>query len=366
MVQRTGVVVFIKGLGIGGAEKLISEAARLWDREHLEYHIAYQLPWKNQLVAELEALDLPVTCVGGKNGSSAHAAWSLPDLTRTTRASMVHAHLPSAGVIARLTSRVPIVYTEHNLASSYRQPTRALNQATYGRNRAITAVSDAVAESVSNYPGPPVRVIPNGVAVNVAPEQADTARHELGLTRNDPLIVHVGNIRPHKGHETLIDTVTELIRSCPEVVVASIGGEKHDGDLDRVRAAAVAAGVESNLRFLGRRTDSLSFVAAADAFVNPSDLEGLPVAVLEAMSLGTPVVATAVGGVPAVIRNEETGLLADAGDSSALSMALLRLLSDRDLGRRLATRARALVEREYGLESMVRSFEDIYREILDD
>ena len=365
MAPRPSVVVFIKGLGIGGAEKLISESARVWDREHFEYRVAYQLPWKNQLVAELEALDVPVTCVGGENGSSVGAARRLHTVIRSTDAAIVHAHLPSAGVIARLVSRVPVVYTEHNLASSYRQPTRALNRATYGLNRAATAVSDAVAESVARYPGPAPRVIANGVSVKVAADQASAARAELGLGASDTLIVHVGNIRPHKGHQTLIRTVAELARSCPEAIVASIGGEKHAGDLDRVRAAAIEAGVGDNLKFLGRRTDALSFVAAADVVLNPSDFEGLPVAILESMALGTPVVATAVGGVPAVVRDEETGLLARAGDASALSNALARILADRSLGQRLATQARALVDREYGLESMVRSFEDIYREIVD-
>ena len=68
MADRPTILVFIKGLGIGGAEKLISEGARFWDRDRFDYRVAYQLPWKDQLVPDLEALGVPVTCVGGRKG----------------------------------------------------------------------------------------------------------------------------------------------------------------------------------------------------------------------------------------------------------------------------------------------------------
>ena len=364
MADRPTILVFIKGLGIGGAEKLISEGARFWNRGRFDYHVAYQLPWKDQLVPDLEALGVPVACVGGRKGTTPAAVAGLRRLVRSGGASLVHAHLPSAGVIARLISPVPVVYTEHNLATSYREPTRTLNRLTYGRNRAVTAVSDAVAESLAGYPGPDPRVIRNGVAVGVPAEAAGAVREEMGLAPGDPLVVHVGNIRPHKGHDTLIEAAAELARLRPGVAVVSIGGEKHPGDLDRVRAAAGAAGVEPSLRFLGRRPDALAFVAAADVFVNPSDVEGLPVAILEAMALGTPVVATAVGGVPAVVQDGVTGLLVEAGDAPGLAQAVDRLLGDRALAGRVAAAARDLIEREYGLEPMVRGFEAGYTEIL--
>ena len=151
----------------------------------------------------------------------------------------------------------------------------------------------------------------------------------MELAPGDPLVVHVGNIRPHKGHDTLVEAAAELARLRPGVAVISIGGEKNPGDLDRVRATAREAGVEGSLRFLGRRPDALAFVAAADVFVNPSDVEGLPVAILEAMALGTPVVATAVGGVPAVVEDGVTGLLAERADALGLAQAVDRLLGDR-------------------------------------
>ena len=365
MASRPTVLVVIKGLGVGGAEKLIAEGSRCWDRRRFDYRVAYQLPWKDQLVGPLEAAGVDVECVGGRKGSSLVAVRNLRQLIRSEDVDLVHAHLPSAGVIARLVGGAPIVYTEHNLATSYRQPTRMLNRLTYARNRVVTAVSEAVASSLVGYPGPDPVVIHNGVDVAVTDDAIASVRSELGLGPSDPLVVHVGNIRPHKGHETLIRAAVELSNLRPNVSIVSIGGEKHDGDLARVCAAAQAAGVGESLRFLGRRSDALAFLAAADVFVNPSDVEGLPVAILEAMALGTPVAATRVGGVPTVVTDGSTGLLVDPGDARGLAAAVARLLEEPEMAEQLAQRGTELVEREYGLERMVKAFEDIYGRVLD-
>lgn len=355
------VLVFVKGLGIGGAEKLISEGARFWDRKRFDYHVAYVLPWKNQLVPDLEALGVPVVCLGTQRGMTPAVAWRLRRHVGRIGAHLVHAHLPAAGIAARAVVREPLVYTEHNLAGSYRQPTRTLNRLTYGRNTAITAVSEPVAVSLAAFPGPTPTVIHNGVSVVVSTEAAAARRAELGLGADDALVVHVGNIRPGKGHDTLIAATRHL----PDAVtVVSIGGEKREGDLARVRQAAVDANVGHRLHFLGRRSDALDFIAAADVYVNPADHEGLPVTVLEALALERPVVATAVGGVPSVVHDEETGVLVEPKRPAELAAAVLGLVDDPPRARRLAGRGRQLVEAEYGLEPMVRRFETLYDEVL--
>lgn len=365
MGSTTNVLVLIKGLGIGGAEKLISEAARLWDRENFTYSVAYVLPWKDQLVGELEDLGIEVTCIGSERGMGPATIGRLRNLIRSQSIDLVHAHLPSMGVLARLAAGVPVVYTEHNMASSYRPLTRFANRITYSMNAALIAVSGAVADSVSTWPGRAPAVIPNGVACEVAPEAAKGARSELGLSQSEALVAHVGNIRPGKGHDTLIDTAIELSSRRNGIRFVSIGVEKHAGDLDRVRGRVAEAGLEHTVRFLGRRADALSFVAACDVFVNPSDVEGLPVAILEAMSLAKPIVATAVGGVPSVIRDGETGILVEPGDPAALAKGIERLLDDPDLRARLGASAQRLVADEFGLERMVRAYEATYRNVLE-
>ncbi len=358
------VLVLIKGLGIGGAERLISEGARFWDRHAFDYRVAYLLPWKDQLVSDLEALDVPVRCLSGGHGLGPSSGLRVRRHISDTGASLVHAHLPSAGIIARTASPVPVVYTEHNLAHSYRAVTRFANRLTYRRNRAVTAVSEAVADTVRGYPGPPVEIVPNGVTVGTVPERSAAVRTELGMGPDQPLVVHVGNIRPGKGHDLLMEAAERLAVTRPDAVVVSIGGEKHPGDLDRLRDRMVARGLDGRLRFLGRRTDALAFIAAADVYVNPAAVEGLPVTILEALALRRPVVATAVGGVPSVIVNEKTGLLVEPGDATGLAAGIERLLTDHRLASDVAAAGSELVDREYGLERMIRTYEDIYRRVL--
>lgn len=364
MDRRRSITVLIKGLGIGGAEKLISEAAGYWDRDRFDYRVAYLLPWKDQLVAELESKNVPVAMIGSKRGAGPASLIRLRRFIKESETDLIHAHLPSAGILARLASPVPVVYTEHNIADSYRSATRVLNRLTYGRNARVTAVSGAVAESVAGYPGPPAQVIPNGVNVTISPEAIAAARAEVGVGPDSDLVVHVGNIRPHKGHSTLVATARLLGVLRPGTTIVSVGGEKFPGDLERVRSMATDQGADHVIRFLGRREDALSFLAAADVVVNPSDVEGLPVVLLEALALERPVVATAVGGVPALIEHEKSGLLVSAGDPEGLARQLDRLLSDRPLARSLARAGRETVQRHHGIEQMVRALEDVYAEVL--
>jgi glycosyltransferase involved in cell wall biosynthesis len=359
------VLVTVKGLGIGGAEKLIAESARLWDRDRFDYRVAYALPWKDQLVEPIRSLGIPVECIGTDRGMTPSSWWRLRRHVTGVGASVMHAHLPAMGAVARLVSPVPVVYTEHNVATSYRPPVRLANRITYRRNAAVTAVSAAVAESIAGYPGPEARVVSNGVSCEVDPAAAAAARRELGIDTATPLVVHVGNIRPHKGHANLVAAVESLAQRVADVRVVSIGGEKSQGDLERVRSMARDAGVAEHLTFLGRREDALAFVAACDVFTNPSDFEGLPVSVLEAMALDRPVVATSVGGVPAIVQHDVTGLLVPARAPRALADGIAELLLDRERAASLAAAGRKVVERDYSLEAMVRTMESIYREVLD-
>ncbi len=361
--HRPRILILIKGLGIGGAERLISEGSRFWSTHEFHYRVAYVLPWKDQVVPDLAANGIDAICVGGGKWS-VNAPTRFRSLLRSWRPNLVHAHLPSTGILARSMARAPVVYTEHNLAGSYRPITRVLNRMTYGRNREVIAVSDAVAESLAGYPGPPPHIIPNGVIVDATDDSRRRVREELEIGPNRPLVVHVGNIRPWKGHTTLIKAARALGESIPETVVVSIGAEKHPGDLDRIRRQANEEGAGNIVRFLGRRRDAIDFIASADVFVNPSDVEGLPLVVLEAMMAGTPVVATAAGGVPTVVRDGETGRLVPVGQPQALADAMIDVMTDVEGAKKMAARARTLAQNDFGLVGMITAQEALYRQVL--
>jgi glycosyltransferase involved in cell wall biosynthesis len=361
--ERARVLVLIKGLGIGGAERLIAEGAAHWDRENFDYRVAYFLPWKSQLVDEIAGRGVTVVCLGSKRGLGVTAYIHLRSLISDWKPDLIHAHLPTAGILARIATSRPVVYTEHNIVSSYRQPTRSVNRLTYRRNAAVIAVSGAVSESLAGFPGPTPRVIPNGVSVSVSPAEIEAVRHELGVQPGQSLVVHVGNIRPHKGHQNLIDATALLLAKDPSALVVSVGAEKHDGDLARVRDSASAAGVSEHMRFMGRREDARSFLAAADVVVNPADVEGLPLAILEALALSRPVVATAVGGVPTVVIDNVTGLLVPPGDPEALAAGMIEALQSPD-AKGWGQAGADLIAADYGIARMITDYEKVYREVL--
>lgn len=362
--ETTTVLVLIKGLGVGGAERLIAEAAALWDRRRFRLHVAYVLPWKDQLVADIRRQGLEVTCIGSRLGMDPLVPWRLRRLIRRIDAHLVHAHLPATGIVARLFAGVPVVYTEHNLTDSYRLPTRWLNLATYRLSDRIVAVSEAVAASGRGRAGHLLSVVPNAVDVTADRAAAEGVRVELGLDMQVPLVVHVGNIRPHKGHETLVAASRLIADALPEATIVSVGGEKYPGDLQRLTALAAEAGLEGRLQFLGRRLDAQSFLAAATVVVNPADVEGLPIALLEAMGLGRPVVATDVGGVPSVVIEGRTGRLVPPKDPERLAAAVLELVADPDEADRMGRRAAVLVREQHGMAEMVARYERVFEEVL--
>lgn len=361
--SRPVVVVAIKGLGLGGAERLIADSAVLWDWERFDYRVAYALPWKDQLVDPLLVTGVEVRCFGTEHGMTPSSWTGFRRLVDEWDASLVHAHSPAVGALARVVSSTPVVYTEHNLPSAYRPAVRMVNRATYGRNAAVIAVSQAVANAVGHYPGPLVRVVPNGVVVTAV--DPDGVRAELGLTPDCALVVHVAAVRPEKGHLILVDAATRLLGMRDDLAIVSIGGEKRPGDVSKLRAEVAARGLADRLLVLGPRPDARRFIAAADVYVNPSHKEGLPVAILEALASARPVVATAVGGVPSVVRNGETGILVDSDDSDALANGVASLLEDRSLREKLGRNGQQLVMKEHGLDSMVRVVESVYAELLD-
>jgi glycosyltransferase involved in cell wall biosynthesis len=131
-----------------------------------------------------------------------------------------------------------------------------------------------------------------------------------------------------------------------------------------LEAAARSRGIHADVIFTGQVNDVQPFYAAADVFVLPSHSEGSPNVLLEAMAANLPIVATAVGGVPEIVENNESALLVPANDPNAMTAAIARLLREEDLGRRLTTNAAELVASRYAPGQYVRSLAEIYLEVI--
>jgi N-acetyl-alpha-D-glucosaminyl L-malate synthase BshA len=209
-----------------------------------------------------------------------------------------------------------------------------------------------------------IDVIPNFVDADhfrPAPRRPEVRLHRLGLAPDAPLLVHVSNFRPLKRVDDAVRVLAAVRRRLPAAALACVG----DGP-ERPRAEALARelGVADAVRFLGVQVDVLEVLQQADVFLLPSESEGFGLAALEALACAVPVVGARVGGLPEVVADGVTGLLAAAGDVEAMAAAVLRLLEDEALRRGMAAAARASVEAKWRRAPLLDRWEELYRRVL--
>lgn len=281
------------------------------------------------------------------------------------KVSVVHAHEFTMSVFATAAGRlcgVPSVVTFHSAqAFPERLRRRIATRWAVRQASAATTVSAATRTQLVDRLGTPADtwiVIPNGVPVPRGDRAA--ARAALGIGPDERLLLAVGNLYAVKGHDVLLRAVARIAeRTDLSPWVLAIAGRGQE--LEPLQVLAGALGITSRVRFLGFRQDVASLLHAADLFVHPSRSEGLPLAIVEAMSVGLPVVASDVGGIPEVVRSGETGLLVPPEDAEALAEATVRLFDDPAEAARMGARGREVAAEAYGLEAMMDRYLALYR-----
>jgi glycosyltransferase involved in cell wall biosynthesis len=366
----TRVFHLIKSLGRGGAEMLLPETLRHADRERFTYEYGYFLPWKDAMVSALEAQGASVACFGARNNLSILcAARRVARHLRHVSADVVHCHLPIAGVVGRLAGRlagVPVVYTEHNLQQRYNLVTRRLNLFTWMLQERVVAVSSDVARSITEHAGShvPVDVVLNGVDVDRFDRRrvdAATVRRELGIPLNAPVVGTVAVFRVQKRLDDWLTAARLLVKQHPATHFIVVG----DGPRrEELHAQASVFGLDGVVHWPGLQSDVRPYMAAMDIYMMSSMFEGLPVALLEAMALECGVIATAVGGIPEVIRNGHNGILVEPGHPDRLADAASELLATPQAVKEYGIAARRTVEDQFSVRRMVRELETTYASVV--
>jgi len=339
------------------------------DPSLFEYHVAYLLPWKDAFVPHLRGLRVETICLDGAKGFG----WArrLKRFVRDRRIDIVHVHSPYVAAVARSTldrRAVRLVTTEHNVWERYHRATYWANAATFARNDHVFAVSDEVRRSI-RYPGlmrflplPTIETLHHGIDVDrvTATPPATGVREQLGIPAGSPVVVTVANFKPHKGHEHLLQVAAAVVRVRPDVRFVLVG----DGPLkEALRREAARLGVEKAVVFAGFREDALRIVRGSDVFAMSSIQEGLPLALLEAMALGCPPVATRVGGVSAVIEDAVNGFIVEPRDSQTQAERILKILDDGALRGALGVAARERAG-QFHVWHAARRIERVYSELV--
>lgn len=276
---------------------------------------------------------------------------------------VLHAHMPRAsvpGTMVGRVARVPVIVSQEHGWSFNGKPIRQfLDKNVVARGSdVLLAVSEWDRRHIIEIEGVPpdkVRVLHNGIAP--AASSGIDVRDALGGHNGVALVGAVGRLYPEKNHSDLIRAVA-LLRDHRQRVKCVIVG---DGPEEQsLRALIGELGVADQVQLVGRRQDVPDILRALDVAVLCSRHEGSPLALMEYMAAGAPIVATEVGGVPEMIAQGVHGLLVTPGDPAALASAIGRLLDDRPLALRLGTAASDRQRIEFDLDTSVRRLEEVY------
>lgn len=361
---KLNVMLMTDVTGRGGAEKALVDLALHLDRRRYNVSVCASR-WAGNYQPILDAAGVRTVVLGRRTRLDSYKLAGLVALMRHERVHILHTHLFGSNTWGRILGRlagVPVIIAHEHWSS--KDPREVwVDRLLYPLSDCILVPSQAskcMVTSVEHIPARYLRVVYNGVDSRQFAPSGDRAatRCALGVAPEAFLVGTVGRLSPEKGGvDLLIRAVARLRRANGRAQLLVVG----DGPL-RAGLERLAAELDAPVLFTGTRSDVARLLGAMDAFALPSLHEALPIAVLEAMWMGLPVVATRVGGVPEVVRHELDGLLVPPGDDEALYRALLRLEGNSGLAHMLASAAQAHVRAHFTIELMIKRVERIYEQ----
>jgi glycosyltransferase involved in cell wall biosynthesis len=361
----------IKSMVVGGSQTHLTHVLRQIDRRRFAPTL-YCLTGEGVLLDSVRELGVPVfTPAMGRGFKGSELAIRVATLARALRAAgvdLVHNYLLRANLVGALSARlarVPVVLCSKR--GCHERRGFELIGAKIGNRLAdrVTVNAEAVRDFVHANEGCPrekMVVIPSGVDTDrFRPLGASGFKARLGLAEADTVVGVVTRMRVRKGVEEFIRAIGRLRQTHPGVRGVIVGEVQLD---ETLQGLVRALGLDRHLVLLGRRSDMPEVLSAFDVFVLSSHDEGMSNAILEAMAMEKPVVATDVGGTGEVVRHGQSGLLVPARDPDALAAAIGEVLSQPAGAREMGRLGRRLVEENFSAHSMVRQMERLYLELL--
>jgi len=370
--RRLRILQVVDGFRMGGAENKLWELIEHLDPAKYEISLANVGP-TGPLQSRFEKLGVAMFHFPRRFGFDPLPLLQLRRLIQTRQIDIVQTTLLWADIIGAFAAKwahAPAMISWETVTHNG-DPYHNNLQRRLGYEKAmqycdlIVAVSQEVGDSLRQFrriAPEKIRVIHYGVDLQKyfpgKPEENLAKRKELGVATADLLIAVAARLEPLKGHRYFIEAFAPIAKTFPQTQVICIGDGSLRGELE---AMVHRFELNSQIRFLGVRQDVPALLSCSDLMALPAlGGEGLPNVLLEGMACGKPVIATRVGGVPELVRDNENGYLVPPEDVTALQTALTRALSDRENLRRMSAAARRVVENEFSLNLQVERFEEVF------
>jgi len=367
--RRLKVLLVTVGLGVGGTETQILELASRLDRNRFDVLVC-GLKKDHAVAEELRVRGIRVSTLDGSGKGDFRVLYRLARLIRAERPDIVHAFLGFANLAASLVGRllcVPVVIWSYRDVEVWKTKAHWLADRMGARwAEAITCCSDAVREFVLarlNGQASKLITIHNGINLDAFSSPGVVSRSELKLRDDGFVIGTVSRLdEPKKGLTVLLRALADMAKrdGLPPWQCLLVG----DGPArQRLRSLTAKLGLAEQVVFAGMRRDVARVLPAMDVFVCPSLYEGFGIAIVEAMAAGRPIIASAVGGIPEIVVDRDTGLLVPPGDAAALADAMVALLTHRDQARVMGMRGRERAREKFSIETTIQRHQHMYESL---
>jgi glycosyltransferase involved in cell wall biosynthesis len=367
-MQKIKILEIIESYNIGGAETMLLTLLEGLDRDVFSLELCSI--GHGPLINEAKKRACLVTEIAPFQGKKdMRFLLKLMQIVRRAEPDVIHSHLLFTHFYACLAGsvlRIPVIVTFHSNDELETVAERIMVRMIYHLSKKVVIVTKyqfkhfGFSENSSK-----ITVIPNGTKfTEISPMDIqkfrNLKRRELGFDTKEKLIAYVGNFRPVKGHAYILQAMKTIVRNHPSAHLLLIGDGRLNNDLmNKCREY----NIEDRVHFLGFRKDIKALLSAVDIAVSSSLSETNSIAIMEAMAVGRPVVATDVGGNYELVIDGETGILVPPKSHHALANSISMLLDDSDLVSKLGRNAKEKIRRDFTAAKMIRRYVGKFHEI---
>jgi len=365
------VAIVVDSLKVGGAQRLVSAFASRASNHGIQPVIITLNKSKSTVVSEtINQAGVRIIILSAPSLLNAKRLRQLIRTFQTEKIDIVQTHLMYSNILGTIAARIagiPVIATLHSVdvTSGWKPQLLKRLHDYFLKNLAtrILAVGNVVAEAqAGSFGGRKLDVIPNGIPEPepIRAHARDKLRKEIAGDEDSPIIITVGRFTRAKGYEDMIKAFSLIRDRTTKPVLLMVG----DGSMtDSIKQRIESLELSESVILTGERSDVPQLLASSDVYASASHREGLPLALLEAMMAGLPVVATSVGDIPNVVT-EETGVIVPPHQPNELAAALEGLLQNPERREAMGRAAQQRALNEYSVDAWIKRHAALYKEVL--